>query len=153
MGAEKKILLAGHRDGPARRYRADLLPNRESSMALTFYYGSGSPYAWRVWLALEHKGIAYELMTLSFSAGDLKKPEYLKVNPRHKVPAITDGELALYDRPQSLNTWTSNTVPARSYFLAIPNSARWSGVWCVRRTSMSPTCRNGWLTKCCSHRK
>ncbi len=22
-------------------------------MALTFYYGSGSPYAWRVWLALE----------------------------------------------------------------------------------------------------
>ncbi|HWH48682.1 MAG TPA: glutathione S-transferase family protein [Burkholderiales bacterium] len=66
-------------------------------MALTFYYGSGSPYAWRVWLALEHKGIAYELMTLSFSAGDLKKPEYLKVNPRHKVPAITDGELALYE--------------------------------------------------------
>ena len=25
-------------------------------MALTFYYASGSPYAWRVWLALERKG-------------------------------------------------------------------------------------------------
>lgn len=66
-------------------------------MALTFYYGSGSPYAWRVWLSLEHKAIAYELRTISFSAGDLRKPEFLKINPRHKVPAITDGDLALYE--------------------------------------------------------
>ncbi|HZF21932.1 MAG TPA: glutathione S-transferase family protein [Burkholderiales bacterium] len=66
-------------------------------MALTFYYGSGSPYAWRVWLALEHKAIGYELKTISFSAGDLKKPEFLKINPRQKVPAITDGDLALYE--------------------------------------------------------
>jgi glutathione S-transferase len=64
---------------------------------LTFYYGSGSPYAWRVWLALEHKAIAYELKTISFSAGDLRKPEFLKINPRHKVPAITDGDLSLYE--------------------------------------------------------
>ena len=66
-------------------------------MALTFYYGSGSPYAWRVWLALEHKHIAYELKTMSFSAGDLRKPEYLAINPRRKVPAIVDAEVALYE--------------------------------------------------------
>jgi glutathione S-transferase len=66
-------------------------------MALTFYYGSGSPYAWRVWLALEHKAIAYELKTVSFSAGDLTKPEYLALNPRHKVPTITDGDFSLYE--------------------------------------------------------
>lgn len=66
-------------------------------MALTFYYGSGSPYAWRVWLALEHKHIAYELKTMSFSAGDLRKPEYLTINPRRKVPAIMDAGFALYE--------------------------------------------------------
>ena len=66
-------------------------------MALTFYYGSGSPYAWRVWLALEHKRIAYELKTVSFSAGDLAKPEYVALNPRSKVPAITDGDFSLYE--------------------------------------------------------
>jgi glutathione S-transferase len=66
-------------------------------MALTFYYGSGSPYAWRVWLALEHKAIAYEMKTVSFSAGDLTKPEYLGLNPRHKVPVITDGDFSLYE--------------------------------------------------------
>ena len=66
-------------------------------MALTFYYGSGSPYAWRVWLALEYKAIAYELKAVSFSAGDLAKPEYLALNPRRKVPTITDGDFALYE--------------------------------------------------------
>lgn len=66
-------------------------------MALTFYYGSGSPYAWRVWLALEHKGIAYEMKTVSFSAGDLAKPEYVALNPRRKVPTIADGDFSLYE--------------------------------------------------------
>jgi glutathione S-transferase len=66
-------------------------------MALAFYYGSGSPYAWRVWLALEHKHVAYELKTMSFSAGDLREPEYLAINPRHKVPAIVDEGFALYE--------------------------------------------------------
>jgi glutathione S-transferase len=66
-------------------------------MAVTFYYGSGSPYAWRVWLALEHKQVPYELKIMSFSAGDLRKPEYATINPRHKVPAIVDDGFALYE--------------------------------------------------------
>ncbi len=66
-------------------------------MALTFYYASGSPYAWRVWLALEHKGIPYEMKTLSFDVGDLNKPEFLKLNPRHRVPVIVDDGFVLYE--------------------------------------------------------
>jgi len=66
-------------------------------MPLTFYYGSGSPYAWRVWLALEHKAIAYELQAMSFSAGDLRKPDFLALNPRGKVPTIVDEGFALYE--------------------------------------------------------
>src|SRR5262249_60015363 len=66
-------------------------------MPLTFYYGSGSPFSWKVWLALEHKRVPYELKLLSFQAGDLRKPEYLAINPRHKVPSIVDDGLALYE--------------------------------------------------------
>jgi glutathione S-transferase len=66
-------------------------------MALTLYYMSGSPYAWRVWLALEHKRIAYELKTLSYDAGDFKRPEFLALNPRHRVPVIVDDGFALYE--------------------------------------------------------
>jgi glutathione S-transferase len=66
-------------------------------MPLAFYYGSGSPYAWRVWLALEYKRIPYELKVMSFSAGDLRRPEYLAINPRHKVPAVVDEGFAIYE--------------------------------------------------------
>lgn len=66
-------------------------------MALTFYYGSGSPYAWKVWLALEHKGIPYEFKLLSFDGGDTQKPEFLKVNPRGQVPAILHDGFALFE--------------------------------------------------------
>lgn len=66
-------------------------------MALTFYYGAGSPYAWRVWFALEHKAIPYDRKVLSFTDGDLKKPEYLALNPRGKVPTIVDGDLRLHE--------------------------------------------------------
>jgi glutathione S-transferase len=64
---------------------------------LTFYAGSGSPFAWRVWLTLEHKQLPYELHMLSFSAGDLRKPEYLAINPRGKVPAIVDDGMSLWE--------------------------------------------------------
>jgi glutathione S-transferase len=64
-------------------------------MAITFYYGSGSPYAWRVWLALEHKKLGYDFRLLSFADGDLKKPAFLKLNPRGRIPLIIDGDFVL----------------------------------------------------------
>jgi glutathione S-transferase len=66
-------------------------------MALTFYAMSGSPYAWRVWLALEHKALPYELKMLSYDAGDLSKPQFAVLNPRRKVPVIVDGDLVVYE--------------------------------------------------------
>jgi glutathione S-transferase len=66
-------------------------------MALTFYYGSGSPFAWRVFLALEYKRIPYTLRVLSFSQRENKTPEFLAINPRGKVPAIVDDDFALYE--------------------------------------------------------
>ncbi len=66
-------------------------------MALDFYYASGSPYAWRVWLALEHKRIPHNWKLLSFDAGDLETAAFRAINPRQKVPAIVDGGFALYE--------------------------------------------------------
>lgn len=66
-------------------------------MTMTFYYGSGSPYAWKVWLALEHKAIPYELKLLSFDRGDTKTPAFRALNPRGTVPTITDGDVTLWE--------------------------------------------------------
>lgn len=66
-------------------------------MALDFYHGHGSPFSWRVWLALEHKRVPYELKVLSFAAGDTKKPEFVAINPRHHVPTLVDEGFALWE--------------------------------------------------------
>jgi len=66
-------------------------------VSVILYYGSGSPYAWRAWLALEQKGMPYELKTMSFTAGDLKTAEFLTLNPRRRVPVLVDDGFALYE--------------------------------------------------------
>jgi glutathione S-transferase len=66
-------------------------------MALELYWGSGSPFAWRVMLTLELKRLPYESKLLEFSKGDHKSPGYLKLNPRGKVPTLKDDDFVLYE--------------------------------------------------------
>ncbi|MGH7874057.1 MAG: glutathione S-transferase family protein [Candidatus Binatia bacterium] len=66
-------------------------------MAIELYWGSGSPFAWRVMLTLEVKGLAYESKLLEFSKGEHKTPAYLKLNPRGKVPTLKDGDFVVYE--------------------------------------------------------
>ncbi len=64
-------------------------------MALELYWGSGSPFAWRVMLTLEVKGLAYQSTLLEFSKGDHKAAGFLKLNPRGKVPLLKDDDFVL----------------------------------------------------------
>lgn len=66
-------------------------------MAIELYWGSGSPFAWRVMLTLEIKGLPYESKLLEFSKGDHKIPAYLRLNPRGKVPTLKDGDFVVYE--------------------------------------------------------
>jgi len=66
-------------------------------MAVDFYHGHGSPFSWRVWLALEAKAIPYNLKVLSFQNEDTKKPEFKAINPRGQVPTIVDDGFAMWE--------------------------------------------------------
>lgn len=64
-------------------------------MALELYWGSGSPFAWRVMLTLEVKRLTYQSTLLEFSRGDHKAADFLKLNPRGKVPVLKDDDFVL----------------------------------------------------------
>ena len=66
-------------------------------MAIELYWGSGSPFAWRVMLVLELKRLPYDSKLLEFSKDEHKAPAYLKLNPRGKVPTLKDGDYVLYE--------------------------------------------------------
>ena len=91
-------------------------------MGITLYYGSGSPYAWRAQLALEHKALPYELKVISFSAGDTRKPEFLALNPRHRVPVLVEDDFVLYES-SAIVEYLDEAYPGRGAPL-FPGDAR-----------------------------
>jgi glutathione S-transferase len=66
-------------------------------MALTLYWGSGSPFSWRVLLALEHKRLAYESQLLHFDKQEHQAPPMLKMNPRGRLPVLKDGDYVVFE--------------------------------------------------------
>jgi glutathione S-transferase len=66
-------------------------------MAIDLYWGSGSPYSWRVLLALEHKRLAYTSHVLQFSKQEHKSPQMLALNFRGRVPVLKDGDYVVFE--------------------------------------------------------
>lgn len=64
---------------------------------MKFYWGSGSPFAWRAMLGLVLKGIEFESTLLQFSKGEHRAPGFLALNPRGKVPVLVDGDEIIYE--------------------------------------------------------
>jgi len=66
-------------------------------MAIEVYWGSGSPFAWRVLLALEFKRLPYVSHLLQFSKQEHKSPQMLALNPRGRVPVLKDGDYVCFE--------------------------------------------------------
>ena len=66
-------------------------------MALELYWGSGSPYSWRVMLALEHKRLPFVSHLLELSRQEHKAPHMLKLNPRGQLPVLKDGDYVCFE--------------------------------------------------------
>ena len=63
---------------------------------LKFYY-SGAPNPTKVALFLEEAGLPYEPIPVDTRRGHQFSPDYLAINPNAKVPAIVDGDVAVFD--------------------------------------------------------
>jgi glutathione S-transferase len=59
-------------------------------------YGIPMSRAGRSLWALEEVGVEYENVPIHF-VGDVKKPEYLAINPNGRIPALVDGDVTLFE--------------------------------------------------------
>lgn len=64
-------------------------------MTLTLYYTAGSMPSSACILVLRNLNLEVELKHINLSAGEQYSPEFLKINPQHKVPVLVDGDFVL----------------------------------------------------------
>jgi glutathione S-transferase len=68
---------------------------------LTFFYAPGT-CALASHIALEDSGTAYETKRLNFVENEQRTPEYLKINPKSRVPALVTDQGVLTETPAIL---------------------------------------------------
>ncbi len=59
------------------------------SKPIDLYYWP-TPNGWKIAIALEEMGLPYNLHLVNIGAGDQFKPDFLKISPNNRMPAIVD---------------------------------------------------------------
>lgn len=65
---------------------------------ITLYFAPASRAFTPRWL-LEELGLPYEVKTIDIRNGGQQSPDYLRINPMGKVPALTDGAVTVSENP------------------------------------------------------
>ncbi len=60
-------------------------------------YTAATPNGYKVSIMLEELGLPYELKVLSFADDEQKTPEFLKINPNGRIPAIVDDGFPIFE--------------------------------------------------------
>ena len=75
---------------------------------MTTLYGSPRTSAGRCVWTMEESGIKYDLKSVDMRNKEHKSPEFLKLNPNGKVPALTDGDVILFES-MAINFYLAET--------------------------------------------
>src|SRR6266851_9858178 len=76
-------------------------PQRRKVLVLKLFYAVGT-CALASHIALEEAGAEYEAVRLDFRTNDQRKPEYLAINPKGRVPALVTDDGVLTETPAIL---------------------------------------------------
>jgi GSH-dependent disulfide-bond oxidoreductase len=69
---------------------------KQEILMLKFYF-NGAPNPTKVALFLEESGLPYEPVPVDTRKGEQFKPEFLKINPNGKLPAVDDDGVYVFD--------------------------------------------------------
>lgn len=84
--------------------------------------------------ALEETGVDYEHKPLNYATGDAKTPEFLAINPGAKIPALVDGDAALFES-LAINLYIAQNYGKGSLW---PNDAKGQAL-CLQWTLFAAT--------------
>src|SRR5260370_35390431 len=112
-----------------RSIRATVLRSRETPMLKLYYAPNTCALASHI--ALEEAGATYETVRMNFKTEDQKKPDYLRINPKARVPSLVTDRGIITETP-ALLIYIAQGFPApRPAPLDDPPAAR-PGEACTR---------------------
>lgn len=68
----------------------------KSDHAVIDVYFAPTPNGWKITIMLEECGLPYRVVPLNLAEGDQFDPEFLKISPNNRMPAIVDHETGLH---------------------------------------------------------
>ena len=93
---------------------------------LHFYYNA-APNPMKIALLLEELGLPYEAHPVDTRKGEQFAPDFLRINPNGKVPALVDGDTVVFDSNAICCTW-----PTKPISLCLPSATARSAAPCCR---------------------
>jgi glutathione S-transferase len=84
--------------GKHLRLHGSRSPNykRQEGEIMKLYYNPKSRAVIAKWM-LDECGARYDIVPIEFERGEHKTPEFLKINPAGKLPALVDGESKIFE--------------------------------------------------------
>jgi glutathione S-transferase len=84
---------------------------------MRLYYHPISTCSRRVLLAARHLGLDLELVLVDLGKGAQHAPEFLALNPNHRVPVLDDGGFILWES-YAIMQYLADTVPGQTLYPA-----------------------------------
>lgn len=83
-------------------------------------YTWNTPNGLKPAILLEELGLAYDIALINIGKGDQHQPDFLKISPNNKIPALVDGDIKLFESGAIL----MHLAEKHGQFLPVSGSAR-----------------------------
>src|SRR5208282_4570300 len=83
-------VCVARRTDPSCNMKRTFSANRHKELRMIDVYFWPTPNGYKITWMLEEVGLKYNLIPVNIGAGDQFKPEFLKISPNNRMPAMTD---------------------------------------------------------------
>ena len=106
---------------------------------MKLYYNPKSRAAIAKWM-LDECGAGYEIVPIDFTKGEHKTPEFLKINPAGKLPALVDGDSKIFEGAAKYALYLADKFPAANLApkIGAPERGRYLSLMVYSTSQLEP---------------